>query len=50
MGDLFARKWAPIIDATNGGSASEFPDTLAKAVLDIKEVDTIITGHSTTPG
>jgi len=48
MGDLFARKWAPLIDANNGGSAIAFPQTLAKAVNGIKDVDTVITGHSTT--
>jgi cyclase len=48
MGDLFARKWAPLIDANNGGSAVAFPRTLAKAVNGIKDVDTVITGHSTT--
>jgi cyclase len=48
MGDLFARKWAPLIDANNGGSAVAFPRTLAKAVNGIKDVETVITGHSTT--
>ncbi len=48
MGDLFARKWAPLIDANNGGSAVAFPRTLANAVNGIKDVDTVITGHSTT--
>ena len=48
MGDLFARKWAPLIDANNGGSAIAFPQTLAKAVNGIKDVETVITGHSTT--
>jgi hypothetical protein len=48
MGDLFARKWAPLVDAANGGSMSDFPDTLAKAAAGLKEVDTIIAGHSTT--
>src|SRR3989441_3081700 len=48
MGDLFARKWAPLVDANNGGSAVAFPQTLAKAVAGLKEVDTGITGHSTT--
>jgi glyoxylase-like metal-dependent hydrolase (beta-lactamase superfamily II) len=48
MGDLFARKWAPLIDATNGGSALAFPQTLAKAVAGLKDVDTVITGHATT--
>jgi cyclase len=48
MGDLFARKWAPLVDANNGGSAVAFPQTLAKAVAGLKDVDTLITGHSTT--
>src|SRR5262245_64090917 len=48
MGDLFARKWAPLVDAANGGSTVAFPQTLANAVRGIKEVDTVITGHSTT--
>jgi cyclase len=48
MGDLFARKWAPGIDAGNGGSAVAFPLTLAKAVAALKDIDTFITGHSST--
>jgi cyclase len=48
MGDLFARKWAPLIDADNGGSAVAFPQTLAKAIATLGEVQTIITGHATT--
>jgi len=48
MGDLFARKWAPLVDANNGGSALAYPQTLAKALATIKDVDTVITGHSTT--
>lgn len=48
MGDLFARKWAPLVDRNNGGSAVAFPQTLAKAVGGIKDVDTLITGHATT--
>ena len=46
FGDLFARKWAPLVDAGNGGSAVEYPQTLAKAMAGVKNVDTIITGHS----
>jgi glyoxylase-like metal-dependent hydrolase (beta-lactamase superfamily II) len=49
IGDLFARKWAPIVDAGNGGSAAEYPETLAKALAGLKNIDTVITGHSTTP-
>jgi glyoxylase-like metal-dependent hydrolase (beta-lactamase superfamily II) len=48
MGDLFARKWAPLVDANNGGSAIEYPQTLAKALATIRNVDTVVTGHSTT--
>ena len=48
MGDLFARKWAPGIDAGNGGSVLAFPQTLAKAVAALKGNDTFITGHSST--
>jgi glyoxylase-like metal-dependent hydrolase (beta-lactamase superfamily II) len=46
-GDAFAGKNTPIIDASNGGSAVEYGKTLAKAASGIKNVDTIITGHST---
>jgi cyclase len=46
FGDLFARKWAPLVDAGNGGSAVEYPQTLAKAMAGIRNVDSIITGHS----
>ena len=49
VGDLFARKWAPLVDAQNGGSVAEYPDTLAKAIAGLKDVDTVVTGHSTTP-
>src|SRR5262245_33652681 len=48
MGDLFARKWAPLVDAGNGGSMLAYPETLARAVEALKDVDTVITGHSTT--
>jgi len=48
MGDLFARKWAPLVDAGNGGSATAFPQTIAKVIGGVKDVDTVITGHSTT--
>jgi cyclase len=45
-GDLFARRGAPLIDMTNGGSGVEYPATLEKAVVSIKNVDTVIPGHS----
>ena len=46
-GDAFAGKTTPIIDANNGGSAVDYGKTIAKAASGIKNVDTIITGHST---
>jgi cyclase len=45
-GDAFAGKTTPIIDPNNGGSAVNYGKTLAKAAASIKDVDTIITGHS----
>ena len=47
-GDIFLGKMLPFLDANNGGSGIEMPDTLEKAHSTIKNVDTIITGHSTT--
>ena len=50
-GDMFAWRDAPTIDRNNGGSAVEYPKTLSRAVAGIKDVDTVIPGHSpvTTP-
>jgi cyclase len=50
-GDMFAWRDAPTIDRNNGGSGLEYPKTLAKAIAGIKDVDTVIPGHSpvTTP-
>ena len=45
-GDLFARKELPFVDAGNGGSVLHYPETLRKAHGGIKNVDTIINGHS----
>jgi glyoxylase-like metal-dependent hydrolase (beta-lactamase superfamily II) len=45
-GDLYQLKWLPFIDPASGGSGVAFPDTLARAVATIKDVDTIIPGHS----
>jgi cyclase len=44
-GDLFARKATPFIDVNSGGSGVAYPETLNKAVSDIKGVDQVITGH-----
>ena len=46
-GDIFAGKNLPLLDANNGGSGVLIADTLAKAHSALKNVDTIITGHST---
>jgi cyclase len=45
--DMFWMKSPPIIDTANGGSAVNFGNTVAKAGATLKDVDTIITGHST---
>src|SRR5215475_6035938 len=45
-GDMFARKGTPIMDANNGGSGLEYPKTLAKAAAGIKDVESVIPGHS----
>ena len=45
-GDMFAWKDAPLCDRGNGGSCVEFPKTIAKALAAVKNVDTIIPGHS----
>ena len=46
-GDMFLGKRVPFLDAANGGSGVEFADTLQRAHDTIRNVDTIITGHST---
>jgi glyoxylase-like metal-dependent hydrolase (beta-lactamase superfamily II) len=46
-GDIFARKGTPLLDMNNGGSGIAIGDTLAKAAEGIKNVETVITGHST---
>jgi cyclase len=50
-GDMFAWRDAPTIDRNNGGSGVEYPRTLSKAIAAIKDIDTVIPGHSpvTTP-
>ena len=44
-GDMFAWKDAPFLDRSNGGSGVAFPQTLARALATIKDVDTVIPGH-----
>jgi cyclase len=47
-GDIFSGKNLPLLDANNGGSAALIGDSLEKGLNALqKNVDTIITGHST---
>ena len=45
-GDIFAGKSVPLIDGNNGGSMLQYSETLMKAYNGIKNVDTIINGHT----
>ena len=47
-GDAFATRGQPLIDVNNGGSGIAYPETIKKAAATIKNVDTVITGHTTT--
>jgi cyclase len=46
-GDIYSGKNIPLLDAVNGGSGVEIGKTLANAANSVKNVDSIITGHST---
>ena len=48
LGDLFATKGLPLVDGGNGGSVLNYPETLTKGHSGVKNVDTIINGHSNT--
>jgi glyoxylase-like metal-dependent hydrolase (beta-lactamase superfamily II) len=45
VGDMFAWKALPLIDTANGGRVVAHPQTLAKAIATINNVDTVINGH-----
>ena len=45
-GDMFAWKDGPLCDRANGGSCVAFPRTLQRVVSEIKNIDTVIPGHS----
>ena len=45
-GDAFAARGTPFIDRNNGGNGVAYPETLARAAAGIKNVDTVIPGHS----
>jgi cyclase len=48
-GDLFQGKSLPLVDPDNGGSVLHYHETLNKVHAGIKNVETIINGHSNTP-
>jgi glyoxylase-like metal-dependent hydrolase (beta-lactamase superfamily II) len=45
VGDMFAWKALPYIDADNGGSVLEHPQTIGKVLATLKNIDTVINGH-----
>ena len=45
VGDLYRPKVLPFMDVDNGGSGVAFPETLAKGVAAITNVDNVIPGH-----
>jgi cyclase len=45
-GDIFSWKDAPLLDHANGGSGLEYAATVGKALSTVKDVDTLIVGHS----
>jgi glyoxylase-like metal-dependent hydrolase (beta-lactamase superfamily II) len=45
VGDVFAWKALPYVDADNGGSVLDGGKTIGKALETVKNVDTIINGH-----
>jgi cyclase len=49
MGDLFPAKAAPVIETARGGSAVEFPKTLARAVAEITGVTRVVAGRYAAP-
>jgi len=44
-GDAFAGKGVPPLDANNGASGVEYPRTIARALVTLTNIDTVITGH-----
>ena len=49
VGDTFAAKAPPIMDANNGGSGVDYPGTLLKGYDGIKNIETVINGHTNAP-
>jgi cyclase len=48
VGDLFAAKGLPLVDGANGGSVLHYAESVNKGYNGIKNVDTVINGHSNT--
>ncbi len=49
LGDLFPGKMIPAIDGANGGSGAAWPQTLARAIPELKGIARIIPGHGVPP-
>jgi glyoxylase-like metal-dependent hydrolase (beta-lactamase superfamily II) len=45
-GDMFAWRDAPFLDRSNGGTGVEMPNTLSNAIAALKDIETVIPGHS----
>src|SRR5258708_19372694 len=49
LGDLFPGKTVPVVDAASGGSLVAWPQTLERAVAELKGIPKIIPGHGVSP-
>jgi len=47
-GDVFAHKAVPPLDVNNGASGVGYPQTIARALAALTDIDTVITGHHPT--
>ncbi len=45
-GDVFPNRGTPFLDRSNGGNGVTYPETIARAAAGIKDVETVIPGHS----
>ena len=45
FGDLFSARALPVIDTASGGSGVEFPETLARAAAELRDITRVTTGH-----
>jgi glyoxylase-like metal-dependent hydrolase (beta-lactamase superfamily II) len=49
MGDLYAGRSVPIIDGSSGGSGVVYPETLARATAELKNINIVIPGQDLPP-